>query len=389
MPERGRIRLLPSLEAVDAEAWNAMVGEDDPFVEYEFLRALEQSAVVGPAAGWQPSYLTLWDQSGGRPRLQGALPLYVRHDSDGEYIFDHGWAQAYASAGIAYYPKGVVAVPFTPVSGARILVAPGQGFAEAAGEMIDALPRAAATLGLSGVHVLFARKFEHDLLVARGFLSRITYQYHWINRGYRCFDDYLADLRSKKRKQVQRERAEVAAQGLRIELLGGEQIGPEHVEAVWRFYSDTIERKWSRPYLNRSTFVRLAATFRHRLLLVLASDGDGYVGGTFNVRAKNSIFGRYWGAVRHYPSLHFECCYWRLVEYAIEQGIALVEAGAQGEHKFLRGFAARPTYSAHWIAHPGGARAIADFLSSEREQTTKLIEAYNRVSPVKSERSGS
>ncbi len=387
MSERGRIRLLPSLETIDAGAWNSMVGPDDPFVEYEFLRALEDSAVVGPGTTWQPSYLTLWGEDGDCSRLQGALPLYVRSDSYGEYIFDQGWAEAYARAGIAYYPKGVVAVPFTPVTGARILVAPGVNFAEGAGEMLDALPRVGAALGLSGVHVLFARKAEHDLLVSRGFLSRITHQYHWENRDYRRFDDYLADLRSKKRKQVLHERAEVAAQGLRIELLCGDQIEPEHVEAVWRFYADTTERKWSQPYLNRSTFAQLALTFRRRLVLVLAHDGTRYVGGTFNVRGKNSLFGRYWGTTGNYPSLHFECCYWRLIEYAIEQGIALVEAGAQGEHKFLRGFAARPTYSAHWIADSGGARAIGDFLHLEREQNLKLIEAYNRVSPVKSERS--
>ncbi|MBI5504040.1 MAG: N-acetyltransferase [Deltaproteobacteria bacterium] len=389
LPAHARMRLLPSLESVDAAAWNALVGDDDPFVEYEFLRALEQSAVVGAGTTWQPSYLTLWGQGDCQPRLEGALPLYVRYDSYGEYIFDQGWAEAYARAGIPYYPKGVVAVPFTPVTGARILVAPDVSFDAVAGEMLDALPRVAEALGLSGVHVLFARGAEHDLLVSRGFLSRITHQYHWHNRGYRSFDDYLSDLRSKRRKQVVHERAEVAAQGLRIELLSGEQIGPEHVEAVWQFYSDTTERKWSQPYLNRSTFAQLALTFRHRLVLVLAHDGGRYVGGTFNVRGRNSLFGRYWGAVAHYSSLHFECCYWRLIEYAIEQGIALVEAGAQGEHKFLRGFVARPTYSAHWIAHPGGARAIGDFLEREREQSARVIEAYNRVSPVKSERSRS
>lgn len=363
-----------------------MVGQDDPFLEYEFLRALEQSGVVGRGTTWQPSYLTLWKEDGS---LQGALPLYVRYDSYGEYIFDHGWAEAYARAGLSYYPKGVIAVPFTPVAGSRILVAPDADRHEIAVEMLDALPRAAEALGLSGIHVLFARSEDHDLLVSRGFFSRITHQYHWENRGYGCFDDYLADLRSKKRKQVLHERAEVQAQGLRIEVLCDAQIRSEHVEAVWRFYADTTDRKWSQPYLNRSTFTHLARAFRHRLVLVLAHDGRRYVGGTFNVRGSSTLFGRYWGAERHYPSLHFECCYWRLIEYAIGQGIARVEAGAQGEHKFLRGFVARPTYSAHWIAHPAGAQAIGAFLEREREQSVRLIRSYNRVSPVKSERAGS
>lgn len=395
MPEPLRVEVRERLADVDAAAWNAMVGEDDPFLEHEFLVALEETGVVGAGTPWQPRHVTAWQGA----TLVGAVPFYLRWDSYGEYIFDFGWAEAYARAGLRYYPKGVVAVPFTPVSGARVLLAPGSSLDCAgddsalakgravAGAMVDVLTGLASSLDLSGIHVLFPRRAEHDFLVSRGFLSRVTHQYHWENRDYRSFDDYLADLRSKKRKQVVHERAEVVAQGLRIEVVEGDDVREEHVEAIWRFYLATAERKWSQPYLVRETFERLARTWKRRLVLVLASRDGRYVAGTFNVRGRKALFGRYWGAAVHLPSLHFECCYWTLIDYAIRHGMTLVEAGAQGEHKFLRGFNARPTYSAHWIAHPGGERAIGDFLSREREHNEAVIESYNRASPVKSERS--
>jgi predicted N-acyltransferase len=397
MAEPLRIEVRDSLAAIDASAWNALVGEDDPFCDHEFLSALEQTQVVGRDSGWLPRHVTAWQGT----RLVGAIPFYLRWDSYGEYIFDFGWAEAYARAGLRYYPKSVAAVPFTPVTGSRILLAPeasllpregvgddgvaaGQGIASL---MVEGLQGVATTMDLSGIHVLFPRVHEHDFLVSRGFLSRITHQYHWENRGYRTFDDYLADLRSKKRKQVLQERAEVAAQGIEVEVIDGDRVQDEHVDAIWRFYFDTAARKFSQPYLVRETFEKLASTWKRRLVLVLARQGGRIVAGTFNARGKNALFGRYWGSSGHFPSLHFECCYWSLIDYAIAHGMDLVEAGAQGEHKFLRGFNARPTYSAHWIAHPGGRRAIADFLEREREHSDAVIEGYNRVSPVKSERS--
>lgn len=423
MADALRIEVRESLVGLNALDWNAMVGEDDPFFDHEFLVSLEESAVVGPGTPWQPRHITAWMGD----RLVGAAPFYLRWDSYGEYIFDFGWAEAYARAGLRYYPKGVVAVPFTPVTGSRFLLAPefqagtfvGAAVPAAApnqqtgeiqtnavapsanaaptetntmgtaiaGAMVEALKALAIELGLSGVHVLFPRQAEHDFLVARGFHSRVTHQYHWENRDYRCFDDYLADLRSKKRKQVIHERAQVVEQGLRIEVVEGESIRDEHVEAIWEFYMATAGRKWSQPYLVRETFEQLARTWKRRLVLVLASLDGRYVAGTFNVRGRETLYGRYWGATEHFPSLHFECCYWTLIEYAIARGMRLVEAGAQGEHKFLRGFNARPTYSAHWIAHAGGEQAISDFLAREREHNEAVIEGYNRASPVKSERS--
>ncbi len=376
-----RLEARPSLAGIPAAAWNALVGPDDPFLEHEFLSALEDSGVVGEGTSWVPRHVLAWRGD----RLVGAVPFYLRWDSYGEYIFDFGWAEAWSRAGLRYYPKGVAAVPFTPVTGARLLVGRGEGD-DVVAALADALLALAGEHDLSGVHVLFCRDTEQQLLEARGFLPRLTHQYHWENRGYATFDDWLADLRSKKRKQVLQERAAVREQGIKVEVLDGERIQPDHVDAIWRFYLATAERKWSQPYLNRETFEQLARTWKHRLVLVLASLDGRYVAGTFNVRGENVLLGRYWGAVGEYPCLHFECCYWRLVDYAIDHGMRLVEAGAQGEHKFLRGFNARPTYSAHWLAHPGGRSAVAQFLEREREQGEAVIQAYNRASPVKSER---
>lgn len=386
---------------MDRDQWNALVGDDDPFCDHEFLDALERSGVVGEKTSWIPSHVTAWRG----PDLVGAIPFYMRWDSYGEYIFDFEWAAAYARAGLKYYPKGVVAVPFTPVTGSRLLLAPYLQPAladntesadqnavssgrEVAGFMLNALVDMATRADLSGLHFLFPRKGEHDFMVKEcGLLSRVTHQYHWENRDYRTFDDYLADLRSKKRKQVLHERAEVVGQGFKIEIVEGEDVRDEHVEAIWRFYLSTAACKGSQPYLVRETFELLAQTWKHRLVLVLASRGGRYLAGTFNVRGRHTLFGRYWGSEGYFPSLHFECCYWSLIEYAIARGMRTVEAGAQGEHKFLRGFNARPTYSAHWIAHVGGKRAIQDFLGHEREHNEAMIEGYNRASPVKSERS--
>src|SRR6185369_178569 len=278
MSETIRIEARESLATVDPAAWNRLVGEDDPFLEHEFLVALEETGVVGPGTPWQARHITAWDAG----HLVGAIPFYLRWDSYGEYIFDFGWAEAYARAGLRYYPKGVAAVPFTPVSGARILVAPGAALDAnpVACGMVDGLTRLAERLELSGVHVLFPREAEHDFLVSRGFLSRVTHQYHWENRDYRSFDDYLADLRSKKRKQVLHERADVAAQGIEIEVLDGDRITEEHVDAIWKFYVATAARKWSQPYLVRATFEQLARTWRRRLVLVLAKKSGRYVAGT-------------------------------------------------------------------------------------------------------------
>lgn len=381
MPEtETSIEVRGSLADVDPLAWNELVDADDPFSEWEFLSALEDSGAVGPDTAWQPRYLLLRDQQQG---LVGACALYVKYDSYGEFIFDWQWAEAYSNAGISYYPKGVVAIPFTPVSGDRLLTGGGPRATEYAKALIEGLREVAVREKLSGLHVLFANRSEHDLLVESGMLSRLSYQYHWENRGYQGFEDYLADLRSKKRKQVLSERRSVEASGLDVRVFAGDEIRDEHMEPMWRFYCNTQARKWGQGYLNRETFEQLWSGFRQRLVLVLAYDGETPIAGTLNVRKGRRLLGRYWGAIADVDNLHFECCFYRLIEFAIAEGLELFEAGAQGEQKFLRGFAARPTYSAHWLAHQGGRRAIHDFLGHEREHIDSLIHQYNCRSPLK------
>ena len=372
-----------SLAAIEPSAWNALVARDDPFLEHEFLSALEESGAVGPGTGWTPRYL-LWRQG---PRLVGAVANYLKEDSYGEYVFDWQWAEAYGRARIPYYPKAVVAAPFTPVTGARLLVHAEPGAETVATTLVDGLVDSASAEGMSSVHILFCPEREARLLGEHGFLPRLGYQFHWLNRDYRSFDGFLDDLRSGRRKQVRKERRHVVEEGLQIVLVEAEDIQAEHMHAIWQFYADTTGRKWGGAYLNRRTFEILAERWRHRLVLVLARQASRWVGGALHVRKDSRLLGRYWGCLEEYSGLHFECCYYRAIEYAIEQGIQIFEAGAQGEHKFLRGFVTRPTYSAHWIADEGARGAIGRWLGAETERIRTTIDGYNRLSPLKYVRS--
>jgi hypothetical protein len=381
MNDRGslELKLSTSLADIDRRQWNDLVGDQNVFFEHEFLLALEVSGCVGAQTSWHPHYATAWRGA----TLVGAVPSYLKWDSYGEFIFDWQWAGAYERAGLQYYPKAVAAVPFTPATGSRILLGAGEDFAGAGTALVHFLLETVRTQELSGMHFLFVTEAEHDFLSGMGMLSRITHQFHWQNRGYGDFEDFLADLRSKKRKSILRERGQVAEMGLDIRILEGDAIEAEHMDAMWRFYIANSRGRWSDPYLNRAMFDRLLSDFRHRMVLVMAGDGNEWVAGTLNFRRGDKLYGRYWGAAGYYPALHFECCFYRLIEYAIANGIQLFEAGAQGEQKFLRGFVSRPTYSCHAIVHPGARRAIADFLTQERRHSLDLIEGYNRVSPLK------
>ncbi|MFO1519555.1 MAG: GNAT family N-acetyltransferase [bacterium] len=375
-----QIQFHQNLSALDPKEWNALVDPAQPFFEYEFLRALEESGCVGFKTAWHPRYLTL-TQDG---CLAGAIPFYVKYDSYGEFIFDWQWAGAYARSGIPYYPKGVVAVPFTPANGQRILVHPDASFEACAEEMVEALILQAQAEDLSSIHFLYLKKEEHDFLLKKGFLSRLSYQYHWENRGYGAFEDFLGDLHHKRRNQIHKERKKVAEEGVEILKLEGEAIEPEHLEVMWRFSANTFGQKsGERPYLNPEFFGEIYRTLRHRTLLVLARKEGEWVAGSLNFKKGDHLFGRYWGESRHIPYLHFECCFYQLIDYAIENKIQKVEAGAQGEQKFLRGFATRPTYSCHWIAHPVFKEAIGRFLEDEKAVVEKVIEDYHRISPLK------
>ncbi len=347
-------------------------------MRHEFLSALEETGCTGKKSGW----LTAFSAAFADDQLVGVIPAYLRGDSYGEYIFDWAWANAYEQGGLRYYPKITVAAPFTPASGRRILV--GSDAAGLARGLIEKLDEAEAT-GASGIHFLCLTRAEQKLLSEFGYMPRLTHQYHWLNRGFQDFEDYLAQLRSHRRKEIKRERRKCSELGLEIVTLTGEAISEEHMRAMYTFYIQTYSRKWGSPYLNLECFLLLRQCMADQLVLVLAREGKAWVAGSIAFRKDDRLFGRYWGAAAHYPYLHFELCFYRLIDFAIAEKISLFEAGAQGEHKFQRGFTAMPVYSSHKLFHPQGAEAIGAFLSRERRATVRALKAYRAASPNKDE----
>lgn len=374
------VRVLASIHEVCAADWDACAGIDDPFIGHAFLAALEDSGSVAPETGWLPRHLVLHDAGG---RLLAAMPLYLKSHSYGEYVFDWGWAEAFERAGGRYYPKLQAAIPFTPVTGQRILLHP-QAPAGAFDAMASAAVRLAEELRVSSLHVTFPTEAECTRLSGHRFLARLGHQYHWENRGYRCFDDFLGDLASRKRKGIRKERQEVVAAGLAIRTLTGCEIEERHWDAVWCFYQDTAGRKWGNAYLNRDFFHRLGETLADRVVLVVAeAPGGELVGGALNLLGRHALYGRYWGCRDAFRYLHFEVCYYRAIDFAIERGLARVEAGAQGEHKMQRGYLPQPTWSAHWLAHRGLRNAVEHFLVSERLSVRAEMDALTAQSPFR------
>lgn len=352
------VRVAPSVASLPAAEWDSLAGADNPFVSHAFLTALEDSGSVGPGTGWTPVPLVLEDGAG---RLLGALPAYAKDHSQGEYVFDHAWADAWERAGGRYYPKLQIAVPFTPATGPRLLLA----------DPAYAAPmlRAAETLcrrhGFSSAHATFIEPAQVPLFERAGWLARSDLQFHWLNRGYTSFDDFLAQLSSRKRKAIRKERL-AARQGVEIRALTGAEIRSEHWDAFWLFYQDTGARKWGHPYLTREAFDLFGHRMGERILLVLAFERGRPIAGALNFIGGDAIYGRYWGCLADKPFLHFELCYYRAIDLAIERGLARVEAGAQGGHKLARGYEPARTWSMHWIADPGLRAAVADFLERER-----------------------
>lgn len=373
-------QVFTSVAAIDPQKWNLLVEPGNPFMRHEFLLALEETGCIGPNLPWQPRFIV----AANGDEYRGAVAAFERSDSYGEYIFDWAWANAYAQARLPYYPKLTVAAPFTPATGRRLLLAD-QTDAETIAALAAALDDSAHDLDASGIHMLCLTRHEQKDLAKFGYLPRLTHQYHWLHRNYQSFDDYLAGLRAHRRKEIKRERRKCAELGLEIQLLTGDEISPRHIDAMYIFYASTYARKWGSPYLNRETFHALLRRMRESIVLVMASDQSREVAGSIAFRSADRLYGRYWGASGHFPYLHFELCFYRLIEYAISEKIAIVEAGAQGEHKFQRGFTAMPVYSAHKLFDPGGNAAIADYLRRERRQTARAIHAYRSASPNKDE----
>jgi predicted N-acyltransferase len=364
------------------EAWDACAGDINPTLSHVFLNALEESGSVTARSGWAPQHLAFTDCSG---RLVGAVPLYLKGHSYGEYVFDWGWADAYERTGRRYYPKLLCAVPFTPVPGPRLLIAPGAP-AETQSHLIAGMVELTRQRQISSLHVNFPETADFEAFGEAGFLPRIGQQFHWTNDGYRDFDDYLAALNSRKRKAVKKERREALANGaIEIEVLTGADLNERVWDAFYKLYLATSDRKWGSAYLNRRFFRLIGERMPDNIVLVMARHGADYIAGAFNILGRETIYGRNWGAYREYRFLHFECCYYRAIEFAIDHGLKRVEAGAQGPHKLQRGYLPVPTYSAHWIPDPGFRRAVASFLAREREMVAQKIEHLAEFSPFRHE----
>jgi predicted N-acyltransferase len=353
------VRIAPCVGSLPAADWDALAGLGNPFMSHAFLTALEDSASVGPGTGWTPVPLVIEDGGG---HLLAALPAYAKGHSQGEYVFDHAWADAWERAGGSYYPKLQVAVPFTPATGPRLLLSD-EAYAAP-------LLRAAETLcrrhDFSSAHATFIEPAQLPLFESAGWLPRSDIQFHWINRGYASFDDFLGALASRKRKALRKERA-AAQQGVTIRALSGADIRPEHWDAFWLFYQDTGARKWGSPYLTREAFDLFGERMGERVMLILAFEDERPIAGALNFIGDDALYGRYWGCLVDKPFLHFELCYYQAIDAAIARGLARVEAGAQGGHKLARGYEPVQTWSMHYIADPGFRAAVADFLERERE----------------------
>lgn len=375
-----------SAASIGRAAWNACANPESapdphPFTRYEFFEALEESGSATTRTGWRPCHLVIERGS----EICGLMPLYLKSHSQGEYVFDWGWADAFERAGGAYYPKLQASVPFTPVTGRRLAIA--RGIAEHAQDtrhaLLSAGASAVARLGASSLHITFLTEEEWRAAGKFGFLQRTDQQFHWHNRGYSSFENFLSDLSSAKRKNLRKERAAVFAEGVEFEWLRGGEITETQWDTFFAFYMDTGSRKWGHPYLTREFFSRAGESMGDQIVLILAMRGGRAIAGALNFSGEGVLFGRNWGAREFIPFLHFETCYYQAIEYAIACGLSRVEAGAQGEHKLLRGYLPVPTYSAHYIAHPGLRRAVAEYLETERAAVAENMELLAEHGPYK------
>ena len=381
------IKVINSISELNREEWDrcatsrstdSFVEIDDPFTSYDFLNALEKSKSVGKNTGWLPYHLAAISEN----KLVGAVPLYLKSNSQGEYIFDHNWAHAFERAGGRYYPKLQISIPFTPVTGRRLLVSE-----NAPSHTNSLLLKSAIELckqnKLSSLHATFCSKQEFELGQQLGMLGRVSQQFHWLNDGYSNFDDFLSALSSRKRKNINKERAKANDFGGKIEILTGTEIKKDHWNCFWEFYQDTGNKKWGIPYLTRQFFDQIHETMRPKILLILAKKDGKYIAGALNFIGSDTLFGRYWGCIEDYPFLHFEICYYRAIEFAIANGLNKVEAGAQGEHKIARGYVPTETFSLHWIGEESFSKAVEEYLISEKGAVKQDIKILSQFTPFK------
>ncbi|MGU3576289.1 GNAT family N-acetyltransferase [Brucellaceae bacterium C25G] len=381
-----QLRVVRRFDEFTIEEWSSLAGASreqkdyNPFLNYHFLNALEQSDSASAATGWRPSHLRLETAEG---QLLGAVPAYLKSHSQGEYVFDHGWADAYERAGGRYYPKLQICIPFTPATGPRLLhnrdyepTAIRQALALGLCQLTDQLK-------ISSAHVTFVEEKELSPLINANFLHRTDLQFHFINNSFLQYDDFLNELSSRKRKQIKKERKEALSNGITIDWLQGEMITPEILDQFFAFYIDTGNRKWGRPYLTRSFYKMIGETMSDDIVLIMAKRDDRYIAGAINFIGSDTLFGRHWGCIEDHPFLHFEVCYHQAIEYAIKHKLAKVEAGAQGDHKIARGYQPVLTHSAHYMTHEGLRHAVADYLDSERREVARMAHALEEQLPFR------
>jgi len=377
--------LLFGVGQAEAAEWDACAGTANPFVSHAFFSALEASGSVSGRTGWLPMHVAVRDRRGPewpRGRLAAVVPMYLKSHSFGEYVFDHGWAEAYERAGLKYYPKLQIAVPFTPVTGPRLLVRPDADPA-ALPALVGTLEQVARHQKVSSIHATFCTESEWAALGATGWLQRTGIQYHWTNRGYTSFDAFLEALTARKRKAIRKERQAVAESGVRLHTLTGADIKPTHWDAFHRCYLETSDRKWGWAYLNREFFHRLGAAMADKVVLIMAEADGAWVAGALNLIGGDTLYGRNWGGAPEFRFLHFEACYYRAIDFAIAAGLARVEAGAQGEHKLQRGYEPTLTYSAHWVRKCGVREILVEHLEQERVRIADLKAALEADLPYR------
>jgi uncharacterized protein len=376
------IKTLQSISDIPETDWNACLETDHPFVMHQFLKALEDSGSVTAETGWMPYHLVL-EHDG---KTVGAAPMYVKGHSQGEYVFDYSWAHAYERAGGKYYPKLQLSVPFSPVTGPRLLVPAGPDQQVRQRALLQGAQQIAGKLGISSVHLTFLIEAEKNLMEDAGYLIRAGEQFHWINNDYTDFNAFLAQLSSRKRKAIKKERLGATQTGLEFETLTGSDISEDHWDAFFNFYMDTGSRKWGTPYLTRSFFSLLTETLGNAIVLFMVKRNGRYIAGALNLQSRDCLYGRYWGCIEDHRFLHFETCYYRAIEYAIDHGIKRVEAGAQGPHKLARGYLPTKTYSAHWLQDPGFHDAVAEFLKAETRDIEAEINYLSAHSPFRKQK---
>ena len=374
------VRLIKSIKEVSESNWDACAGCGNPFISHKFLSALEESESVCPNTGWLPQHIIYEDKFG---KLLGVVPLYLKGHSYGEYVFDWGWADAFERAGGRYFPKLLSAIPFTPVTCPKLLVRSGEDVEKTSKILAKSLMKATTQHGVSSLHINFPNEQESQFLNELGFLRRYALQYHWENQGYDNFEAFLNELSARKRKSIKKERRQAIADGIKILMLTGDEIKSRHWDAFYRFYIDTSDRKWGTAYLNRTFFSLLGESMPDRVLLVMAEYDGELVGGALNLIGETTLYGRNWGCIADFKFLHFEACYYRAIDFAIERGLARVEAGAQGQHKIQRGYLPTYTFSNHYIPNQSFRNAVAEFVEREREHMAIEKRELEEASPFR------